>query len=1014
MKIAELAIEYRKALILIILILALAGVYSAFQLPSGVYPEVNFPRIVVLAETGDLPAGSMLLGVTRPIEEALSGSIGLYRVRSSTIRGESELSLLFLPNTNMDLALQQVQAKVTQVRSALPEQTEVTVERLTPAVFPVMIYNLTGRETSAADLRDYARYTVQPTLSRIPGVGQVSILGDTVREIEVSVDLQKLLGYHLTLTSVEDAIRNANTIEAVGRLNKDYKQFLIVTSSEVGAVESIGNIPVSGSGGSIVYVRDVARVFDGSEDKLMLISGNGEPAAQVNVTRQIGGNILSIEEGVVEKVKELGKTLPQDVHMTKVYDLAEFIRASIASVRDAIALGCVLSVIILLFFLRDLRSTVIAACSIPLTLMITVFFMMLMNQTLNLMSLGGMAVAIGLVIDDAIVVVENIHRHLQAIAQTGETKTAAVRAATNEILGAVAGSTFTTVVVFLPLSLVEGVVGQFFAAFSITLSAAVLISLVIAFTLIPVMAERYLHATESNAEKAGDRMLNRVTDKYGEVVGWALHHTWIVLGTTAILVGVGVVIYLGLGSGFLPIMDEGSFVLDYWTPAGTSLQESDRVLHQVEKILKDTPEVYSFSRRTGAELGLFATPQNVGDILVRLKTNRKRGVEEVMDDVRQQVESSLPEIRVEFVQILQDILGDLEGESNPIEVKIFGDDLDVLQERAKSISEQMEKIPGIVDLFNGTEPGNPEILVQMDPNRVQLAGLDPESVAKQMNSALLGDVVTQIRQFDRLIGVRVRFSDEQRFNYDMIRQFPLVDEKGNITPLSAVATFREVNGQGELLRENQRQMIAVTAGISGTSLGDAIAQVKQILDKTPLPLGYTYEIGGQYQSQQHSFRQLLLVLFIAVMLVFILLVLQFRDLLAATVILSAAPVSLIGALLMLWITGTEFNVSSFMGLIMLIGLIVKNGIILIEYTFQIRQEEGVTMEQALIRAGKTRLRPILMTTLATLFGLLPLALGWGAGSELQRPLALAVIGGLSLSMLVTLVLVPVLLLKLER
>jgi multidrug efflux pump subunit AcrB len=637
------------------------------------------------------------------------------------------------------------------------------------------------------------------------------------------------------------------------------------------------------------------------------------------------------------------------------------------------------------------------------------------GQTLNLMSLGGMAVAIGLVIDDAIVVIENIYRHLELAAEQGTDKRAAIAVATQEIFGAVAGSTFTTVVVFLPLGLVEGVVGQFFAAFSITLSLAVLVSLVLAFTLIPLMADRFLSVQQAKQEVKSEKFLGPVKERYDHLVRRALNYPKIVLLILLVLVAAGVLIYFNLGSGFLPVMDEGSFVLDYWMPYGTSLAESNRVISTVERIIKDTPEVQSFSRRTGAELGLFATEQSRGDILVRLKKSRSRDVEEIMNDVRVKVESSLPSIRIEFVQVLQDILGDLEGSPEPVEVKIFGEDLHELQNRAQIIGERIEKIPGVVDLYNGIQQGNPEISVEVNPVELQKAGLDPETVSKQVSSALLGDVVTHLRQFDRLIGVRVRFPDNDRFNYDFIKQFPLVNEKtGAMIPLNAVASLKEENQQGELLRENQRQMIAVTGRIEGTTLGDAIAKVKDIINQVPLPPGYAYEIGGQYQSQQHSFRQLLLVLFIAIMLVYILLVIQFREFAASIVILSAAPVSLIGAFFMLWITGTEFNVSSFMGLIMLVGLIVKNGIILVEYTFRLHEEEGLPLQEALARAGHIRLRPILMTTLVTLFALLPLALGIGAGSELQKPLALAVIGGLSLSMFVTLLFVPVLLLKLRR
>jgi CzcA family heavy metal efflux pump len=1019
MKLAEAAISQRRAILLIIFILMAAGLYSAFRLPSGIYPELNFPRIVIIAEAGDLSTGNMLLGVTRPLEQSVSGAQGLNRIRSRTIRGETEISLIFLPHSDMQLALQQVQAKVSEARTLLPAQTELTVERITAAVFPVLIFHLWGSGVPPADLRDYAQYTVRPVLSRIPGVGQVGVLGDTVREIEVVVDVQKLLANHLTLDDVSEAIRKANIIEAVGRMDKDYKRHLLLMSSEIHAEDSIRNIILADrkndtGPSSILYLRDIATVFEGSQDKLMLISGNGKPSAQINVTRQINGNILNIQKEALSEMQNLKRDLPPNVSIMKVYDLAEFVRESIGSVRDAILIGCFLSMIILLFFLREWRSTLIAACSIPATLLITLFFMKQFGQTLNLMSLGGMAVAIGLVIDDAIVVVENIHRHIQLHAKTGESVEKAIRRGTNEILGAVAGSTFTTVVVFLPLGLVEGAVGQFFLAFSETLSIAVLVSLVLAFSLIPILSRRYLQK-EGREPAHPERFIEALSYRYESLLRRALRHTNLVLICTILFAGIGIFVYTTLGSGFLPLMDEGSFVIDYFMPAGTSLTETDRVLHEVERILQQTPEVAGVSRRTGSELGLFATAQNEGDILVRLKKARHRGVEEIMDEVREKVESTLPGIRIEFVQILQDFLGDLEGNPNPVEIKIFGDDLNVLQNRAEEISQKVEKIDGVVDLFNGIQKGNPEILVQIDPTRTQNAGLDPESVKNQLAEALLGQVVTQYRQFDRLIGIRVRFPDSARFNYELVRKFPLLNQAtGTIVPLSSIATLKEVEGSSELLRENQRQMIDITARISGTTLGDVIPKVKKIMQETSMPIGYTWEIGGLYQSQQNSFRQLLMVLFIAVMLVLILLVIQFRDLTSAFVILSAAPVSLVGAFLMLRITNTEFNVSSFMGLIMLIGLIVKNGIILIEYTFQLHGQENLTMTEALVRAGKTRLRPILMTTLATLFGLLPLALGLGAGSEMQKPLALAVIGGLSLSMLVTLIVVPVLLLKLKR
>ncbi|PWT91874.1 MAG: AcrB/AcrD/AcrF family protein, partial [Acidobacteria bacterium] len=583
MKVAQTSFSYRKAILLVIVILLFAGVYAAFELPSGIYPEVNFPRIIIVAEAGDLPIANMTLGVTRPIEESVSGVLGLYRIRSRTIRGESELSLTFLPHADMQVGLQQVEAKVSEVRPFLPTETQLQIERVTPAIFPVLIYILTGKNTAPQDLRDFAQYTVRPTLSRIPGVGQVNVLGDTVREIEVIVDSQKLLAHHLTMEEVENAIRRANLIEAIGRMNKDYKQYLVLVTTEIKSIDTINNIPVAGNTdqpGSMVFIRDIAQVTEGTQDKLMLISGNGESAAQINVTRQIGGNILALEKDVKEEIEGLKKMLPPNVSLTNVYDLAEFVHESISSVRDAILIGCFLSVAILFFFLRQLRATLIAASSIPITLIITLFFTQQLNQTLNLMSLGGMAVAIGLVIDDAIVVVENIHRHLLQSRQDGENAEEAVSFATNEILGAVAGSTFTTVVVFLPLGLVEGVVGQFFAAFSITLSVAVLVSLVIAFTIIPILARRYLSKRLNDSQKENhlhSGFMDGLSARYERTVRWALGHTWYVIMATLLLVVLGIFIYGQLGSGFLPAMDEGSFILDYWMPSGSSLAESDRV-----------------------------------------------------------------------------------------------------------------------------------------------------------------------------------------------------------------------------------------------------------------------------------------------------------------------------------------------------------------------------------------------------------------------------------------------------
>jgi multidrug efflux pump subunit AcrB len=620
--------------------------------------------------------------------------------------------------------------------------------------------------------------------------------------------------------------------------------------------------------------------------------------------------------------------------------------------------------------------------------------------TLNLMSLGGLAIAIGLVIDDAVVIVENIYRHIGE----GEPVDVAAENGTRELLGPVVGSTLTTVVVFLPLGLLKGATGEFFIALSVTLTIAVLLSLLYALTVVPLLAEYLL--PHSSFSEASSRFMQPVNRVYARGIQWALGRRAVIGVAVALMIGLAYVCYLHIGTGFLPEMDEGGLVIDYLTPPGTSLSETDSLVRQMESKVEVLPEKYAYSRRTGAELGLFATEQNKGDILVKLKprSERKRDIEEVITDLRAQITRSMAGVDIEFVQILQDMLGDLEGSPEPIEVKVFGNNTDELNRIADELGSKLQQVKGVVD-FKGPRRGNPELVINVDPTLAAHVGLTVAQVSDQLEAGLLGESTTDFRLSDRLIPIRVRYADSFRGKESDIRQFPIVANK-QILPLESLAVISKVRGQNELLRENQRLMITLTARLQDRDLGSVIADVKNVLAEYRFPVGYTYQIGGQYESQVSSFHELLFVLALALMAVFTILVLQFRAFLPALVIISAAPMSLIGVFLLLLITGTPLNVSSFMGIILMVGLVVKNGIILFEYYEKLHGTMSV--KDALIEAGKIRLRPILMTTLCTLFGLLPLALGLGSGAELQRPLAIAVIGGLAVSTVITLVVIPVL------
>ena len=1007
MSLFDVLSRQRRFIYLLVGLLSAAGVWAALRLPSAIYPELVFSRITIVAQGSTLGARQVVFSITRPLEEAVSIVPGVTRVRSHSIRGASEIAITFAPGTDMTYALQLVRARVNQVSGALPPDVGIEVEQLTPSLFPILSYNLEGGD--AATLYDLARYEIKPLISRVPGVGRVDVQGSDVREIEVVADPARLVAQGMTYTDLATAIRQAVTVQAVGRVAQDYRQYLIVTDQEAHRPEDIGAV-VLGNG---LRVRDVASVQVGTEDHVRIIAGDGKPAALINITRQIGGNTLAVADSVARIVAGLAPTLSPGVRLKPVYDQAALVRDAVSSVRDAMLIGAALAVTVLLLFLRHGRITAISAASIPLTLAVTVFVMSLIGQTFNLMTLGAMAIAIGLVIDDAVVITENIARHLAL--PGGRLK--AIRAAVQELIWPVTTSTLTTVVVFLPLGLLQGVVGQFFAALATTLTVAVLVSLGLALTIIPLLAEQFVTAHEVEATAAGplarvQRALDALGPRYERALAAVLHHPRRIAIAAVVLVATGLGLWRLVGTGFLPEMDEGAFVLDYFTPGGTALDETNREVGIAERILAATPEITGTSRRTGAELGLFATEQNRGDIVARLlpPSRRSRDIFAVMDEVRGKILVAVPRLHIEFVQILSDVINDLAGAAKPVEIKLLGERLDTLEAYARRLVPDLKQIAGLEDLYDGVSEPSAELLMRVRQAEADRIGMTPADVGTTVSAALLGVNAGEVRSEDRPVAVRVRAPDSVRFDPLRLRSLPVQGAGARrVTPLGSLATFTATESRMSLDRENQQQMITLTAGVSGRSLGGVMGDVQGVLAAHAPPAGVRMVLGGQHASQQEAFRALLLVLGLAVASVCAVMVVQFESFVEPLVVLLVAPLSFVGALALLLASGAALNVSSFMGLILLVGLIVKNGIILLDFTRLRMRAEGVPLEVAIREAARVRLRPILMTTLCTLFGLLPLALGIGAGSELQRPLALAVIGGLTLSTPITLFAVPILL-----
>ena len=999
MNVGAWLLRHAAGVALAVCLMVTAGALSWAALPRGLYPELSFPRIVVVATAPDATAEIALLNVTRPLEEALAPLLGVRRVRSKTIRGAVEISLLFDADTDMVQALQLVQARLAEARGELPAGVSLVAERITPSSFPIYTINVEGA-LPPARLRDVALYEVRPALSRVAGVGPITVVAGEEREVEVEVDPARIEAAGLTVDEVARRISAANRAATVGRIDHAYRRYAIVLQGRALAPAELSDIVVGGTDRAPIRLADVARIGEGHSDPRLAVRGPAGSAAQVSVARRIGADLLSLDAALSRTVAELATKLPPGVHLTPVYRQAEIVGAATDAVRDAILLGSALAAIVMLLFLRDGRATLVGALAIPSSLLAACAAIRVTHGSLNLMSLGGMAIAVGLVIDDAVVMVEAIHRELGA----GRPPREAAEVAVGRLIGPVLSSTITTVVVFAPLALLEGVVGAFFSALALALGAAVLSSLVIALTVIPLVAARVLRPAAAtrglHEERLGGayaRLLPRLLARRGAVALGAL----VVIAACAVLA-------TRLGTGFIPEMDEGAYVLDYFTPVGTSLDEADHLAGELDEMLRKDPAVATFTRRLGAELGPpAATETSRGDIIVRLRPkDERRSVFQVMEDQRRICAARLPGMRVEFIQLLQDMLGDLEGNPEPIEIKIFGDDEVVLRQLARRIAEAIHDVPGLVDLFDGQVACSPQRVVRIDPVKAGRVGLSTEAVAEQLGASLLGGVATPLPEHDRLVPVRVRWPDAARFDPAALDRVKLRAPSGALVPLTELAHVDDGCAPAEWSRENLRMMVHVTARLEERDLGGAVADVEAKLRTIELPRGVAVEIGGQRLSQKESFRALGVALATALALVLLVLVFQFRGFGAPLAILCALPTALAGGVAALLATGTPLNVSSLLGAILLIGLAVKNGILLLHHA-TVREAEGLPLVEALAEAGAVRLQPILMTTLCTVAGLVPLALGLGAGAEMHRPLAIAVLGGLTLSTLGTLVIAPV-------
>jgi len=1021
--------RHSKSILLLILMLTIVGIYLALSIPVAVFPTTNFPRIIIGVDNGVTPIQQMEVTITRPIEQAVNSVPGLVDVRSTTSRGSAEIDLTFDWNVDMLTTLQQVDSAVSRVQSSLPPTAQIQTHRVDFASFPIIGYSLTSDNVAQTDLWEIATYDIKPRLNRLNGVAGVIVQGGQVPEFHITVDPANMLRAKVGIPDILTAVNKTNVIDSPGLMSRDHQLFLGLLTSQVNGSDGINAIVVKNANNTPVRIQDIGSVSSSTAPNYTAVSANGKPAVLLSINRQPNSNTVQVANEVTREMEAIRPSLPYGVQMLPFYDQSNIVQQSIASVRDAIIIGLIFAGIIIWLFLRDWGS-MMTALVVPVTIVVTFIAIKMLHQSFNLMTLGGLAAAVGLVIDDAIVVVENIVMHRDA----GEGPLEATSSALKEITAPLIGSTLTPIVVFLPLITITGVTGTFFTALAVTMSIALLTSLVLALVWTSNLGARLIrrgqtaavtHISDDPAERTKRLMeaeeaslskgfFGRILRFYEKVMRRSLKHP-IVMGLLCIaLIVVSFASYRVLGSDLLPAFDEGGFVIDYVMPPGSSLEETSRVLKNLDAILRTVPEVESTSRRTGLQLGLAAvTEPNTGDISVKLKPQRKRTVDEIIADVRAKINAAEPGLGVDFIQVLQDMIGDLTGAPQPVVVKLFSPDAALLDTWAPQVAAALDKITinnqqVVVDVANGIDnhTSGPAVVFTVNPDTAARTGFATDDLRAITAAIMEGQPAAQpVLVNDRPYSLRVRFPEGNRATLEAMQSTMLVNSAGGTATLGSLTSVSEIPGQTEVLRDNLQREVEVTARLQGVDLGTGIAAVQKAIADLKMPPSVRVVYGGTYQEQQKSFSDLATVLVLAVVLIFLVLTVEFRTFTAPVAILSSAILSTSGVFLALMITKTTFNVSSFMGLIMVIGIVAKNGILLLDADHKF-VSAGLSAEEAIVQAGRRRFRPIVMTALAAVAGMLPLALALGAGSQMLQPLAIAVIGGILISMVLSLIITP--------
>lgn len=994
---------YKNPVTVLIVIIIMGGLFAYSKMQTSLFPEITFPKIKIIADAGQQPVKKMMITVTRELENAVKKVPDLKMIRSTTSRGSCEISAYMDWNTNIDISVQRIESKINEIRNILPPNINITVERMNPSILPIIGYSLESKNRSPIDMKLLALYTIKPFLSQVEGVSEIRVIGGKTKEYWLVLNLQKMSTLGITPNIIDTALLQTNFVTSNGYLSDYRLLYLTVTDASVTSKEQLQNIVISNNGKRIIQLKDIADVKIQEAKEYIKINANGREGILLAVIKQPNANLIELSDKMDAKINDLKKIIPKDVTIHPFYEQADFVKDSVKSVTDSLWIGLGLAIIVAIIFLRSFKASSVILITIPVTLFSTLICLLAIGQTLNIMTLGAIAAAIGLIIDDAIVVVEQIHRTHEEHPE--EPTNILITKAIRYLLPAMIGSSLSTIVIFLPFVLMSGVAGAYFKVMTNTMIITLICSFFITWIILPVLYLLFTRNASVNTLHKNKKLASHQV-KPQRWVGFFIKRPYLSLVIIVALAYSIYYIYPKLETGFLPEMDEGSIVLDYSSPPGTSLEETDRMLREVEKILVKVPEVAAYSRRTGTQMGFFITEPNRGDYLIQLKKKRDKSTEEVISDIRKQVEATQPALRIDFGQVIGDMLGDLMTSVQPIEVKIFGNDQKQLQALSQQVASVVSKVNGTADVFDGIVIAGPSI--NMEPNNVILNqfGITPANLQFQLQTSLEGNIVGSVYDKEQLSNLRLVYPGNRNLSVNDVHKTMIFLPNGKLKPIDQLANIKINNGDAEIQREDLQSMGVVSARLEGRDLGSVIRDIqKNISSKIILPEGYTIVYGGAYAEQQQSFKELLIILITASLLVFGVILFLFKHFRVAFTILLIAVLGISGSYLGLYITNTPLNVGSYTGLIMIVGIIGENAI----FTFlQFRESWRISknVDEAIIYSISTRLRPKLMTALGAIIALLPIALGIGTGAQLHQPLAIAVIGGFIIAMPLLLIVLP--------